>query len=328
MGATRAYVYEPDGAAGAYLVLPGLHFLGPDDPRLDRFCRILARCGFLVVAPFIRAFTDLVLEPSAFDDAHAALARTHALAAERGLGPPAVFSISFGSALALDLAAKETAGPRATLVFGGFCQFLPTVRFALTGRAEIGSRVHELTRDPLNSPAVFLNALPDLELEGDRATLASAWRTMVYRTWGKMELKAPGRRDPYARSIAATLPSELRAPFLRGCMLEDGALAWMEAALARGAGRLSFFDPGERLQRVRCPVVLVHGKDDDVIPYVESEKLQQALPEASRAGLFLTGMYGHTGASASTLRALGTEAGTLVGMLSAMAGAPRGRVGR
>src|SRR5947207_2699541 len=76
-GRTRAYVYDPPPtarAAGVYLVLPGLHFLGPDDPRLDRFCRALAASGFVVVAPFIRAYNRMLLDPSSFDDAEAALA--------------------------------------------------------------------------------------------------------------------------------------------------------------------------------------------------------------------------------------------------------------
>ena len=326
-GPTKAYVYTPESPRAAYLVLPGLHFLGPDDPRLDRFCRVLARAGFLVVAPFIRAFGRLVLDRSAFADARAALGLARARAAQLGLDEPAVFSISFGSALALDLATLDTGGPAAAVVFGGFCEFLPTVRFAVTGRSEHAGQVHELTRDPLNSPAVFLNALHALELEGDRDALAAAWREMVYRTWGKMELKVPGARDPFAHAIAAGLAPELREPFLRGCMLEPGALAWLEDALARGADDLAFFDPGDRLARVASPVWLVHGRDDDVIPYFETLKLAEALPRRALAGLHVTGMFGHTGAQRPSARAVYDEARTMTAMLLAMARAPQARAG-
>ena len=42
IGDLEAYVYEPRGAAsGAYVVVPGLHYAGPDDARMDRFCRVL-----------------------------------------------------------------------------------------------------------------------------------------------------------------------------------------------------------------------------------------------------------------------------------------------
>ena len=47
-------VYHPRGRTprATYLIAPGLHYAGPDDPRMDRFCRILAAAGQLVIAPF------------------------------------------------------------------------------------------------------------------------------------------------------------------------------------------------------------------------------------------------------------------------------------
>lgn len=321
-GATRAYVYQPPGAPrGVYLVLPGLHFLGPDDPRLDRFCRVVAAAGHAVVAPFIRSYSRLLLDPSAFDDARAALALASSLAAELGLGAPALFSISFGSLLALDLAGQPEP-PAAAILFGGYAEFLPTVRFAVTGRTEHAGQRHELTRDPLNSPVVYLNVLEQLELAGDRAALAAAWLEMVHRTWGRLELKAPGARDPIAHAIAERLEPALRAPFLRGCGLAPDAIDWLEAGLARAPGALSFLDPTPALDRVRCPVVLVHGRDDDVIPYFESLKLAQRLPRGALRGVHVTGLYGHTGSAHASAGALLAEGRTMLGMLLDLARAP------
>ncbi|MBK6517057.1 MAG: hypothetical protein IPM79_20605 [Polyangiaceae bacterium] len=321
-GGSRAYVYEAAARPrGAYVVLPGLHFLGPDDPRLDRFCRILAAAGHLVVAPFIRSFNRLLLDPSAFDDARASLALGRSLAAARGLGPPAVFSISFGSRLALDLAASDEP-PSAAILFGGYAEFLPTVRFAVTGRTEHAGRRHELSRDPLNSPVVYLNVLEHLELDGDRRALAGAWLEMVHRTWGKMELKAEGAREPIARAIAARLDEPLRAPFLRGCGLAPDAVEWLEGGLARAPAALSFLDPDRAVREVKCPIVLVHGKDDDVIPYFESLKLAERLPRGALRGLHVTGLYGHTGAARPTAAELSREANTMLAMLLDLARAP------
>lgn len=322
MGDSRAYVYAPVGrATGVYLVLPGLHFLGPDDPRLDRFCRILAACGFVVVAPFIRSFCRLLLEPSAFSDADDALALSRRIATDRRLGEPAVFSISFGSVLALHLAASA-APPSAAVIFGGYADFLSTVRFAVTGRTEYLGTRHEMDRDPLNSPVVFLNVLEELEVGEGASHLAEAWRAMVHRTWGRMELKAPGKRDPHAHEIAATLPPALRSAFLRGCCLHEGALEWLESGLERAPARLSFMDPVPFARRARCDVILVHGKDDDVIPYVESIKLSREVPRDRLRNLHLTGLYGHTGAQRPTARAVVDEVTTLMKMLADLAGAP------
>jgi pimeloyl-ACP methyl ester carboxylesterase len=210
-------------------------------------------------------------------------------------------------------------------VFGGYAEFLPTVRFAVTGRASFDGASHDLARDPLNAPVVFLNVLEHLDVPGDRGALADAWLAMVHRTWGKMELKALGARDPVAQEIAAALPPELRSSFLRGCCLEEPFLPWLDAGLEAATEALGFLDPAERLAQARCPVVLVHGKDDDVIPYFESMKLARALPAGILRSLHLTGLYGHTGASRPTARELASEAVTLARMLVDLGGAPQAR---
>lgn len=332
-GATRAYVFSPrDGrASGTYLVLPGLHFSGPDDPRLDRFCRVLAAAGHVVVAPFIRAFSSLVLDASMFEDARAAMELASAVAHERGHPPPALFSISFGSRLALDLAAREPR-PSAAMLFGGYAEFVPTVRFAVTGRTihPESSAPLTLTRDPLNSPVVFLNLLPELALDGAgedaRPILASAWVEMVHATWGKMELKEGERRRAFAEPIAARLSPALRAPFLRGCCLAEGSHAWLESGLEAASARLSFLDATADASRARCPIALVHGRDDDVIPFVEAHKLERVMPASQHRATHLTGLYGHTGSRGPELGQLGAlarEGLTLVGMLDHLARAPR-----
>ncbi len=336
-GPTRAYVYESGRALGVYLVLPGLHFKGPDDPRLDRFCRVLAASGFAVVAPFVRSFEDLVLHPSAFEDAEAALALARSIASGRRLGEPAVFSISFGSILALHLAASESP-PRACLLFGGYADFSGSVRFALTGRTEHDGRPIEILRDPLNSPVVFLNILADLDVDqADHDRLSAAWRAMVHRTWGKMELKRSSARAPFADEIARDLPAHLAEPFRRGCGLAAGhadsaeaeraMLEWAERGLARSAASLSFFDAARLVERVRADVVLVHGRDDDVIPYSESLKLARALPPSRVRGVHITGLYGHTGASEARIAKLVDEARTMMAMLRDLASAPIRGVG-
>ncbi len=322
-----AYVYAPEGPVrGAYFIAPGLHFLGPDDTRFDRFNRVLAAAGFLVLAPFVPSYVSLVLDESAFVDARAAFSLLARRARDRGLGRPAVFSISFGSSLAFDLATHEDTRDDvgALLVFGGFAELVPTVRFAVTGIAEQRGTAVRLERDPLNAPVVFLNVLPFLEVDGDEAALAAAWRTMVRRTWNRAELKAPGMRDPFAHALAETLPPALREPFLRGCGLAPGDVAWLESGLERAGAALSFMDPGSRLERVRAPTTLVHGRADDVIPHVELEKLASRLPVDVRKGTYSTGLYGHTGAAPVSARGLVAELSALVGMLTAMASRPSG----
>jgi len=74
-------------------------------------------------------------------------------------------------------------------------------------------------------------------------------------------------------------------------------------------------------------VHVVHGSDDDVIPYTEAEALVDALSRHTEVKGWMTGMYGHTATDASTLLSNAAQAGreiaTMLGMLHAV-----GSVGR
>jgi len=61
----------------------------------------------------------------------------------------------------------------------------------------------------------------------------------------------------------------------------------------------------------------VHGADDDVIPYQQSQALAALLPNAD-VHVHITGMYGHTGAQRPPLRVLARELVTMVRALRAM----------
>jgi pimeloyl-ACP methyl ester carboxylesterase len=330
-GTVRAHRYEPrDGAVtGTYLVVHGLHYLGPDDPRLDRFCRVLASAGFCVVAPFVRDFLELRVAPRAADDVAAATDYAVRLSAQRGLPRPALFSISFGSTPAIEVAASERHRDAigALVLFGGFFDFHATIRFAVTTRAFAGALSIDVPHDPLNAPAVFINLIEHLENGPARDELRAAWLEMVRRTWGRLELRPRARRLPIAEQIAATLAPERRPLFLIGCGLAPGGAALLELGLARAGDYFAFTDPASRLARVTAPVVISHGRDDDVVPYLEAGKLRDALPGDHPHRLHITGMYGHTHSALPSPAAFFDEAGTLLSTLYSLVDAPHEAIG-
>ena len=309
-GRLRCFLYEgPRPPTGAWLVTPGLHPQGPLDPRLDRFCRVLAAAGSLVLAPALPDHLALRLAQAAADD----LALAFDELARRS-PRPAVFSISFGSGPAIALAARDGYRDRlaALVLFGGFADIADAARFALAGARH----------DPTNGPAVMLNLVEHLPPRCGVDRVAAAWRAMVARTWGRPELKLPGARDPLAHELAAALGAAERDLFLEGCLLKPGALARLEEGLRASSAAFAFADPRPALAALRCPVVIVHGRDDDVIPVDHAMRLFAGLPENHPAQLHLTGMYGHTGAAFPSPRALFAEARTLLRVAFALARAP------
>ena len=296
-GATRIdhLTFRPRDRAirGSVLLVPGLHYLGPRDPRFERFARVLAHAGYLVLAPILPSYLRLSVVPSVLDEIETGL---DALM-DHPLRPrdrrPGMMSISFGSMPALRLAAKRGDDLASVLIFGGFADFRRTLRFALRGE---GSRAH----DPLNAPAVVTNLLPFLAQEDgvrderDRELLRDAMMTYCTRTWGRPEMKVDRAYVPVAEATAAGLPEPVRALFLRACRVEPGIEPIIEAALVRAGEHFDWIDPRPHVGGLRVPVTLVHGVTDDVIPFEESQIMRDALPRETRARLLLTGLYGHT----------------------------------
>ena len=319
----EAHVFRPSSPTlGTYLVAPGIHFDGPEDPRFERFCRILAHAGFLVVAPTLPAFAEQVIARSVVDDFELV---ARALAERLGPGGRfSVFSISFGSWPALEIAARMPEHVSAVITFGGYAEFESAVRFAVDGVMRRPEGDLTLAHDPLNPPALFLNVLPWLEVPGDTQALQETWREMMFRTWGRMELKQPGRLEPFGEELVARVPAAQRELFLVGCGLRPGGAELVEAALRRAGDAIHFASPTAALKAIRAPVWICHGRDDDVIPWGEAEKLHRALSGRVPARLLLTGLYGHTGTSWPSPGALAREARTLLEMMRALAsgGAP------
>lgn len=306
-----------------YLVAPGLHYAGPDDPRLDRFCRVLANAGFVVVAPFLRDFLALRIAETTTADLAVGFEHARSIAENEGLDGPAVFSISFGSRPAIELCASEAGSSATALVlFGGFCDFDATVRFAVTGRAHSGAESIVVPHDPLNAPVVFANLLRFLDDDAlDQDLLARAMRLMVESTWGRPELKIGDRRRVHAEKVIAELrlADRHRDVFLRACGLAPGGEEMLEAALMRTGDAFAWVDPRPYLARMKPRVIVAHGRDDDVIPYLEADKLARALPADHPCETILTGLYGHTGAALPSPRALAAELRAMVRIVDALA---------
>jgi pimeloyl-ACP methyl ester carboxylesterase len=116
-----------------------------------------------------------------------------------------------------------------------------------------------------------------------------------------------------------TLEDEVRAYLYRPRQRAFGAYL-----IAPGLHYLTyaFADPRPHLARARCPAVVVHGKDDDVIPWIEAEKIASALPAGHPHRVLVTGMAGHTGSSLPGPGALAREVKTLLEVVRALATAP------
>lgn len=271
-----SYVYAPVDreVRTAWLVSPGCHHDGPDDPRMDRFASVLASTGAIVMSPRAPELCRLQLGHGAV----ASLDRAYdALAAEpgaRGL-PRQVVSVSVGALAAMRLAASpRTAGDIGrVVVIGGYAD--PTAMIASLCGAD-GAH-----RDPLNQPVAFLSFLDHLPVTvHDRARLTDAWRWFVRTAWPRDAWKRPGSTAHHgaARELSREVDPRDRELFLIGCGALPGGHALVAAAHATGA--YAHLDWRPHAAAIRADVVAVHGVTDNVMPIAQLDALAAALPRA------------------------------------------------
>ena len=102
----RARIYHPIGIAhpSALVVVPGVHHLGMDEPRLRRFARALASHGYLVMTPQVDELADYnITEHSATVIGDA----VHELVRRSGAPKVGLLGLSFAGGMALIAASDE-----------------------------------------------------------------------------------------------------------------------------------------------------------------------------------------------------------------------------
>lgn len=281
---------------------------------MARFASVLATGGHEVWVPYIVDYLALLIQPRAID--HYIEIVEFALEDGRNVS---LFSISFGSLLALRAAAHQPIARRIEelVVFGGYANLRDTMHFCLTGTID-GKKVAE--HDPLNRPILFMHVLEHLEhgLDSRREIeVIEAWRSYMRATWGRAEMRVNERHLGVAMKFREGLDEAQKRLFDDGVGLNPGG--WDRIEYGLEAGVYDFLDPTAHLERIRCPVHLVHGADDDVIPYTQALELERLLTEHTEVSLYLTGLYGHTSKSVA-VGSLVQELRTMLQILRVLAG--------
>jgi pimeloyl-ACP methyl ester carboxylesterase len=274
-----ADLYRPPGKGRAGLVLvPGAAEGGRRDARLVEFATALARSGFVVLAPDIPSLRELQLTPGnarEILDAVLLLKDSGYFSPDQRLGV-AAFSVASGPAVLAALDPRDGSRIDFLLLVGGYLDLERTLVFLTTGYFETAEGAVHREPDSYGKWVYTLGNANRLQDPSDRRVLAElARRKLADPESDTAALQA--RLGPEGRSvrdfIENTDPARARA-------LMRGLPATVQADIA--ALNLATRD----LAQTRARFILVHGLDDDIIPYTESISLAAALPPG-RAGLYL-----------------------------------------
>ena len=253
------------------LLLPGAAEKGKDDPRLQAFAKSMARAGFAVLVPDLEGFRSLRITSSDIAGTADAFAW---LAAREDLAPGAkagIFSFSYASGPALLAALEPRIAGRVRFVMavGGYYNLKEVLTFFTTGyyRQEGGWRYMEP-----NSYGKWVFVLSNVDHLSDRSD-RTLFQQLAKRKLA--DLNAPvrdltERLGPEGRTVYDFI--ENRDP-ARSLPLMDR----LPDSIRREIRALNVAE--HDLARLRARVILVHGYDDDIIPYTQSVALAESLPQ-------------------------------------------------
>ncbi len=269
-GEVEGDLYRPSsrGPHPALLVCLGVVPFGVEHPQVPRLGGALARAGFAALLYWSPAMRNFRLDP--VDAGDIALAYDSLLARPdvRG-GRSGLLGTCVGGAFAVMAASDARIRDRVAFVlaYAPYASMWTFARDIASASRPVGGVREAWDVDPLTRK-VYVHSVTD-HLAPEESELLRAWA-----------LPADAERPPLESALdpAGLSPEARRILPLLGPLEAGDATAAMEQLPATLRDRLTALSPVGHLAGLRAPlVVLLHDRDDPVIPVAESHALRGAL---------------------------------------------------
>jgi hypothetical protein len=286
-------LYLPGDKPRAGIVLiPGVAERGKDDPRLTAFATTLARAQFAVLVPDLsglRTFRIGSRDVRQITDAFTFLVSRPDLV-PHGKAGICSFSYASGPAMlaALDPAIRDRV--RFILSIGGYYDLPRLLTFATTGWFQEDRQWHHRTPSPYAKWVFALGNAEHLPDPIDRQLFRSMFERKKEDSGATVDDLA-SRLSPYGKRLYDLIANT-------DLQQVQSLLARLPEPIRKEIAALNLAD--KDLSHVAAHLILVHGLDDDIIPYTESMALARAFPKG-KARLFVTKGLAHVNVKATLL---------------------------
>jgi dienelactone hydrolase len=303
-GNLRARLYVPDHVRRAIVLVAGVNALGIDEPRLYGLAHELANVGYAVLTPELPDLQRYDITPRTTDmieDAGVWLSNQPRLARDGRVG---LVGISFAGGLSVVAAGRPALRGRAAFVltFGGHANFQRVLRFlcsgmepappAGSGDAPPGAERHRLPHD-YGVVIVLLGGadrvVPPEQVEPLRAAILTFLRASHYDLIDQRKAAAVFAE---ARRMTRELPEPARTFMTQVNDRDVESLGRTFLPLVDQASHSPALSP-DRSPAPACPVYILHGADDNVVPAVESQWLSRYLEGRTRTRTLLSRVITH-----------------------------------
>ncbi len=274
-GVTVADLYWPADAEAALVLVPGVVPEGKDHPLLVDLAQTLARARFAVLVPDIASLRGQKVSPADAGSIAAAIAWLASCLPQGDGAPVGVMAISYavGPAVLAALQPGIAEDVRFLVAIGGYYDLEAVVTFFTTGFYHSGPDQPWRQGTPnAYGKWVFVAANAErLDDPADRAALAA----MAARKLRDLDAEVADLEaglGPQGQAVTALLDN-------RDPERVPGLIQKLPEAVRSDLAALDL--AAQDLSRLKARLLLVHGRDDPIIPSTESEALAAAAPDAA-----------------------------------------------
>jgi dienelactone hydrolase len=303
-GMLRGRLYLPDRVRRAIVLVAGVNALGIDEPRLYGLAHELASVGLAVVTPELPDLQRYDITPRTTDmieDAAVWLSNQPRLARDGKVG---ILGISFAGGLSIVAAGRPALRNRAAFVFsfGGHANFQRVLRFlcsgmepASPGAGGAAAPSAERYRRPHDYGVVIVllggadRVVPAEQVGPLRAAILTFLRASHYDLIDK---RKAAEVFAEAKRMAVALPEPARTFMAQVNDRDVESLGRTFLPLVDQASHSPALSP-DRSPAPACPVYILHGADDNVVPAVESQWLSRYLEGRTRTRTLLSRVITH-----------------------------------
>jgi pimeloyl-ACP methyl ester carboxylesterase len=270
--------------AGIVLV-PGMVQEGKDAPNFVTFATTLARARFAVVAPQLSGHRDLRMEPGQareVADAFRYLADRADLSPD---GRAGIAGISYALGPVVLAALEHDIRERVRFIFGvgGYYDLRTAIRFVTTGYFEVDGLPRTLQASQYGKLLLVKSILQDLHDPNDRA---------IFEEMVEVKLKDFNADiSTLAEALGPEGMSVHRLLNNTDPQLTPRLIAALPPASVATIDALTLSN--KDLTRLHARLLLIHGKNDALIPYPESVALGRAVAPSQARVFVLNGVLGH-----------------------------------
>jgi fermentation-respiration switch protein FrsA (DUF1100 family) len=251
-----------------------------------------------VPAPDLVGFRQLRIRPSNIRERAEAVAylASHPELAPDGRAGMFAFSYSVGPAVLAALEDDIRKKVRFVVGLGGYHDLPRAMRFFTTGRCEHAGKQHYITPDDTGRMVLGYSSLDYLAEGNGNAALDR-------RVFDQMVTLRSRDAEADLAALASQLSTEARSVYALAVNSDPARfpelLTQLPAAMQADIKHLDL--ARHDLKPLKAQLILVHGKNDNLIPYPESLALAAAVPEKQSRVTLIHRVLGHVDLSISHL---------------------------